>query len=61
MCSPVFATMFRKDIDVNERKAFALNILIDDVSSANYFEDFLAMISPGRQTLLNRGIFLIDF
>ena len=51
--------MFRMDMDMDMKgqNASASDILIDDVSSANYFEDFLAMISPGRQNLINRGIF----
>lgn len=48
--------MFRMYLEKN-----ALDVPIDGVNSANYFEDFLAMISPGRQTLINRGIFWIDF
>lgn len=49
ICSPVFAAMFQ--VDMKERDA--IDIEICDVISANYFEDFLAMISPDRHLLIN--------
>ena len=55
MCSPVFAAMFQ--VDMKERAA--TDVPIGDVRSANHFEDFLAMISPGRQMLLNRKNILL--
>ena len=50
ICSLVFAAMFQ--VDMKERDA--IDIEICDVTSANYFEDFLAMISPDRHLLINR-------
>lgn len=53
MCSSVFAAMFRTDM----KERHAIDVPIGDVSSAQYFEDFLASISPDRQTFINRRIF----
>ena len=43
-------------VDMKERDA--IDIEICDVISANYFEDFLAMISPDRHLLINRTLLL---
>ena len=64
MCSQIFAETF-KEIKKDETpaeeegasdddKGATINVKIDKVDSADYFEDFLAMISPDRQILINR-------
>lgn len=66
MCSHIFEETFKeKEIKKDETaaeeegasdddKGATINVKIDKVDSADYFEDFLAMISPDRQILINR-------